>query len=129
MNTTEEIYNIYFDTDLNAVIMEWNGYATTNQFREGTELMLNVLIQNKCTKVLADIRNMAIIGMEDQQWMEHNFLPRAIKFGFEKIAIITPTSYFNKIAVENISYKVDKEKLTIHFFDSLEQGTEWLKIS
>ncbi len=129
MSTLEKTYDIHFNETLNTVIMEWNGYATSGQFREGTELMLNPLIQSKCAKVLADVRNMTIIGMEDQQWMETNFLPRAIKFGFKKAAIITPISYFNKIAVENISYKVDKEKLWIHFFDSLEEGTEWLKKS
>jgi len=126
MNTVEKTYEIRFDEALDAVIMEWNGYATSAQFREGTELMLNTLIRNTCSKVLADIRNMTIIGMEDQNWMETNFLPRAIKFGFKKIALITPTSYFNKVAVENISYKVDKEKLRIHFFDDLEEGKEWL---
>jgi len=127
MKTATDVYNIFFDASLNAVVMEWNGYATSNQFREGTELMLNTLIQNNCSKVLADIEDMAIIGTEDQQWLQDNFLPRAIKFGFKIIAIITPTSYFNKVAVESVSYKIDKEKLTINFFDSLEKGTEWLK--
>jgi len=127
MKTTVDVYNIFFDANLNAVVMEWNGYATSGQFREGTELMLNTLIQNNCTKVLADIEDMTIIGMDDQQWLQDNFLPRAIKFGFKTIAIITPTSYFNKVAVESVSYKIDKEKLAVNFFDSVDKGTEWLK--
>ncbi|HMK03722.1 MAG TPA: hypothetical protein VK489_06005 [Ferruginibacter sp.] len=122
METAADIYNIYFDKELDAVIMEWNGYATSNQFREGTELMLNVLIQNETSKVLADIRDMVLIGMDDQKWLESNFLPRAIKFGFKEIAIVKPRSYFNKVAVETVSYKVDKENLVINFFDSLEEG-------
>lgn len=126
MKSAQETYNIYYDNTLDVVVMEWRGYATSHQFREGTELMLNTLIQNKCTKVLADIRSMTIIGMEDQQWLERDFLPRAIRFGFKMIAIITPASYFNKIAVENVSYKVDKKHLGIHFFDSVEQGKDWL---
>jgi hypothetical protein len=126
METATDIYNIYFDSELDAVIMEWKGYATSSQFREGTELMLNTLIQNNCSKVLADIREMVLIGMDDQTWMETNFLPRAIKFGFREIAIIKPRSYFNKVAVETISYKVDKENLVINFFDSLDEGKLWL---
>lgn len=129
METATDIYNIRFEKDLNSVIMEWNGYANSTQFREGTELMLNTLIQNKSSKVLANIRDMAIIGMEDQTWLEKNFLPRAIKFGFKTIAIVTPTSYFNKVAVESISYKVDKEKLNITFFDNIEEATAFLKAS
>lgn len=124
---TEHVYKIYFDPALEVVVMEWKGYATTAQFREGTELMLNILIENKCSKVLADIRHMTLIAMEDQKWLERDFLPRAIRFGFKRIAMITPTSYFNKIAVENVSYKIEKEKLNIHFFDRIEQGVEWLE--
>jgi hypothetical protein len=107
--------------------MEWDGYATSNQFREGTELMLNTLLKNDSKKVLADIKGMVLIGWEDQLWLDSNFLPRAIKFGFKAIAIIKPDNYFNKVAVENISYKVDKERLAISFFDNLSQAKEWLQ--
>jgi len=126
MEARTEIYNIYFDQEINAVVMEWNGYATSKQFKEGTELMLNTLIKNNCSKVLADIKDMKIIAMEDQQWLNEEFLPRATKFGFKAIAIIRPDYYFNKVAVETISYKADKDKLTINFFDNTKEAREWL---
>lgn len=126
METNTEIYNIYFDEEINSVVMEWNGYATSKQFKQGTELMLNMLIKNNCSKVLADIKDMKIIAMEDQQWLNEEFLPRATTFGFKAIAIVKPHYYFNKVAVETISYKVDKEKLTINFFDNSKEAREWL---
>jgi len=126
MEANTEIYNIYFDKDLDCVVMEWDGYATSKQFRQGTELMLNTLIQNNCTKVLADIKDMKIIAMEDQQWLNEEFLPRATTFGFKAIAIVKPDYYFNHVAVETISYKVDKDKLTINFFDNIEDAKTWL---
>ena len=126
MQANTEIYNIYFDEDINTVVMEWNGYATSKQFKEGTELMLNTLIKNNCSKVLADIKDMKIIAMEDQQCLHEEFLPRATKFGFKAIAIIRPDFYFNKVAVESISYKTDKDKLTINFFDNTKEAREWL---
>lgn len=126
MEATIKTYNIYFDENINSVVMEWHGYATSKQFKDGTELMLNTLIKHGASKVLADIRDMTLIGMEDQQWINEVFLPRATKFGFKAIAIIKPRNYFNKIAVETISYKVDKEKLTINFFDNIEDARTWL---
>ncbi len=126
MATNTDVYNIYFNEEIDAVVMEWDGYATSKQFREGTELMLNMLIKHQASKVLADTKDMLIIGMEDQQWMDMEFLPRAIKFGFKAIALIKPDSYFNKVAIESISYKVDKEKLMINFFDSIEEAKLWL---
>src|SRR6186997_373093 len=127
MEATTRAYNIYFDKEINAVVMQWDGYATSTEFKEGTELMLNTLIQNNCFKVLADIKDMVLIGMEDQQWLDTYFLPRAIEFGFKAIAIIRPEHYFNKVAVESISYKVDKDKLAINFFDNIEEAKAWLQ--
>jgi ribonuclease HII len=123
-NTT--IYNIYFDKEIDSVVMDWDGYATSEQFKEGTELMLDTLIKNKANKVLADIKDMVLIGREDQIWLDENFLPRAIKAGFKAIALIKPDSYFNKVAVESISYKVDKDKLAINFFDNIREARQWL---
>jgi hypothetical protein len=126
MEANTEIYNIYFDKELNCVVMDWDGYATSKQFKQGTELMLNTLIKNNCSKVLADIKDMKIIAMEDQQWLNEEFLPRATTFGFKAIAIVKPDYYFNKVAVETISYKVDKDKLTLNFFDNVDDAKEWL---
>lgn len=126
MEANIEIYNIYFEEASNVVVMEWDGYATSDQFREGTELMLNTLIRNNASKVLADIKDMVLIGLEDQKWLESSFLPRAIKFGFKAIAIIRPENYFNKVAVESISFKIDQEKLKINVFDNLEEAKAWL---
>jgi hypothetical protein len=128
MNNTTETYHIYFDPGLFAVVMDWNGYSTSRQFREGTELMLNTLVQHQTYKVLADIKDMTLIGMEDLEWLERDFLPRAIHFGFRSIAIVRPESYFNKVAVESINYKIDKEKLAINYFDNVEEAKSWLKI-
>ena len=127
METIPEVYTIYFDNEIDSVVMEWDGYATSAQFKEGTELMLNTLIQNHSFKVLADVKDMILIGMEDQEWLNTHFLPRAIKFGFKAIAIIKPDNYFNKIAVESVSYKVDKDKLAINFFDNITEAREWLQ--
>ena len=88
--------------------------------------MLNTLIKNQTHKVLADIKDMTLIGLEDQKWLESDFLPRAIDFGFKAIAIIKPKHYFNKVAVESISYKVDQSILTINFFDDVEEAKAWL---
>ena len=127
MTAIENSSEIYFDKDTNVVIMEWRGYANSTQFREGTELMLNTLILHNTSKVLANIREMALIGAEDQEWLGDSFLPRAIRFGFKALAIVKPLSYFNMIAIQNIYYKIDREKLVIEFFDTEEEAIKWLK--
>jgi hypothetical protein len=126
MEMINKVYDIYPDKASGLIVMDWEGYATSAQFREGTETMLNLLIEQRVNKVLANIQNMVLIGMEDQQWMETNFLPRAIRFGLKACAIVKPIHYFNKVAVETISFKVEKDKLEIQFFDTPEEAKEWL---
>jgi hypothetical protein len=127
MKTTENTYIITYNSNIDCVVMTWTGYSTSEQFRTGTELMLEALTKHKSSKVLADIREMDIIGIDDQHWLENNFIPRAISNGFRSLAIVQPKAYFNKIAVESVSYKVDMEKLTISFFEDVEEAIKWLR--
>jgi hypothetical protein len=127
MDANTETYNIQFDQSINAVIMEWNGYANSNEFREGTELMLNTLIQNKTTKVLAQLKDMTLIGSEDMAWLEKQFLPRAVKFGFRTIAIVKPQSHFNRVAIESIKEKVDEKLMSINIFDTTDEAVEFFR--
>lgn len=124
MQTT--VYSVYYDELLKYVVMQWQGYAKSDEFREGTELMLNTLISNKCSRVLADISKMVLISQEDQRWLETSFLPRAVRFGFKRIALIQPDSYFNKVAVETINNKIDRSKLEVEVFDDLDNARNWL---
>lgn len=126
MKTAEEVYSIHYDAKLQAVRMTWNGYATSEQFRTGTELMLDTLAANHANKVLADIRAMELIGTNDQHWLENNFVPRAIEKGFRALAIVQPEAYFTKVSVESVSYKVENEKLTISFFKTPEEAEQFL---
>ncbi|HEX8269986.1 MAG TPA: STAS/SEC14 domain-containing protein [Flavobacterium sp.] len=128
METSSKVYNIFYDRVIDAVIMEWRGYATSAEFKEGTELMLNILMKNATFKVLANIKDMTIIAKEDQEWLDADFLPRATEFGFKVLAIVKPDHYFNRVAVESISYKVDKNKLAIQFFNNLADAKSWLNL-
>ena len=119
-------YHISYDPKDNYVFMNWDGYATSNQFREGTEFMLELLKQNKASKVLADIKDMTIIGREDQNYVQFNFLPRAIEAGFRAIAIVRPVNHFNAVAIETISYRVMKTIVQMRVFDDLEEARKWL---
>ena len=123
-----EVYHIYYDPAMNWIVTDWDGYATSKQFREGTERMLALLVQHQTGKVLADIKDMVLIGMQDQHWLNAHFLPGAIQSGFHAIALIRTSHYFNQVAIESISYKVDKEKLLIQTFDQVEEAKAWLAI-
>src|SRR3954469_13071037 len=127
MNSNEKlIYKVYYDAREGYVTMEWNGYANSQQFREGTEEMFTELLKHKAHKVLGNIKDMVLISHEDQIWLLDYFLPKAIAGGFKAIALVRPVHYFNKVAVETVAYKVNQEKLRIQIFNDLEEARNWL---
>jgi hypothetical protein len=123
----KSIYRVYHQAGTDYVVMEWNGYANSRQFREGTEKMFEELSKYKVNKVLGDIKEMVLISQEDQEWLIGSFLPRAIAGGMEAVALLRPNHYFNKVAVETVAYKVNQEKLSIQFFNNAQEALAWLR--
>jgi hypothetical protein len=119
--------NVFAEEGCDYVTMIWSGYHNSKTFREGTEKMLSELTKHRAGKVLADIENMMLIGMEDQNWLLQEFLPKAIANGFRAIAIVKPVHYFNRVAVETIAYKVNQDQLKIQFFNKVSEAKDWLK--
>lgn len=122
---SERVYNIQYDPVQNWVNMKWEGYISSLEFREGTELMLNLLIKNNANKVLADIKHMLLIDREDQEWLINYFLPRAVRFGFKAIALLKPISIFNDSAIKQISSNID-QKISIRVFNDMQSAKNWL---
>lgn len=125
-NTGEDVYRIWVAPSSDYVTMVWTGYANSAQFRQGTETMLEELIHHNKEKVFGDIREMVLISQDDQNWLAEQFVPRAVRHGMRFLALVRPTYYFNKVAVETVAYKVNDEKLRIRFFNDPEEAKDWL---
>lgn len=122
-----EPYNIYFDSNDNCVIMDWDGYSTSVQFQEGTELMLSLVKSNQSRMVLADMKDMVLISMEDQHWVVNSFLPKLSEAGVEKVAIVNPHYYYGKVAIESLTIKANEASLQCKVFHNLETAKSWMK--
>lgn len=106
--------------------MEWSGYAKREEFRAGTEMMLEVLKESNAKKVVGNITDFVLIAMEDQHWLLYNFLPRAISFGFAKCALTVPKFHFNKVAVENVNQSLADQNLEVRLFEDFEDAKKWI---
>ncbi len=77
--------------------------------------------------MLADIKEMTLIGKDDQSYIQYNFLPRAIERGFRAIALVRPVNYFNAIAVESILPRAEALRIRMRVFDDLGEAKAWLR--
>jgi hypothetical protein len=120
------VCTVSWDGDIPAVVMIWNGYATSKEFRSANETVLNMVAEKRASKLLGDITQFKLIGGDDQKWLNDNFIPRAIETGLRHVALTSPSYYFNQIAVETVSQRIDPSRLAVQQFSDWQQARSWL---
>lgn len=121
-----DILALTFDPELQVVIMKWNGFSSSIEFRKANEDVLQKLQANASYKLIADLRQMKIIALQDQQWLYNNWLPRAITAGLSFVAIVESDDYFNRLTVDAVSQKID-DKITIRYFNNILSARSWIR--
>jgi hypothetical protein len=131
MDTTiiqgEGDFQLSYAVDVPCVVMVWRGYHDSASFRAHNEEVLAFIAERRASKMLCDIRTFVLIGATDQEWLNVSWLPRAMRAGLRTSAIVTPTFYFNRVAVRSVAERVDAAALKIEYFESAEAARDWLK--
>lgn len=124
----EKFYcKIYFHDDLKAVHLDWNAQSTSGQFREACDFALNLLIEKKARKMIADNSKVSAVSEENQNWLIENWFPRAIEKGFEYSAVIQSNKEGVKSALQFIVSKVSTNHVIVQNFQELSSAKQWLK--
>lgn len=120
-------YQIYYNPVLASVVMEWQGYASSREFREGSEKMLTLLLENKASSVLADLTRMKLIALQDREWILQSFLPRLLAAGLRAIAFVRSHDYYNQLSIGTVVYEIEPSQLAVEYFYSVPEAESWLK--
>lgn len=118
---------IDYDPDVPCVLMIWKGYATSAAFREGNARVLTEITNRHASKLLGDVTNFVLIGAEDQAWLNEVWIPRAMHAGLRKVALVQPSFYFNRVAIDTVAKKLDRDRVELGFFDNRDAAKAWLK--
>jgi hypothetical protein len=68
-----------------------------------------------------------LIGAEDQAWLNEVWIPRAMHAGLRKVALVQPSFYFNRVAIDTAAQKLDRDRVQLGFFDNRDAAKVWLK--
>jgi hypothetical protein len=123
----QTVCEVRYDATIPGVVMIWQGYATSLEFRAANERILQVLTENRAAKLLGDISRFVLIGREDQDWLNHNWIPRAVDAGLRQVALVQSSYYFNKVAVETVGERVDPASLALSYFGDVASARDWLQ--
>jgi len=110
------------------IYVNWKGYQNLEQIKQGMERSLDCLVQKKCTKIFTDLRDAKGTFTAANDWIENDFMPKAIKLGYKYSAILYPSDVFTKFALQDLNKRYDKTNNEFKFqiFDNEMELKMWL---
>lgn len=126
-STAQHTYlTIGVDETIPCVVDVWTGpFGSQANFRSGVEKVVEVLIEKKYSKWLADLRNMEGSWDSSREWMLKVLMPKAIKAGLTAEAIVLPKDVFARLSTQDTIVKLHTYQL--RQFDDWQEAREWLK--
>ena len=122
-----DFLDVFWDDSCQCAKMVWKKFVQGEDFRSGLNKGLNLIMEKKAYRWLADLRNMQVLSIADQAWSNENWFPRAVSGGIRRMAIIYPSSALAKVGVKNIMNKVGEINIETAYFDSVEDAKAWLE--
>jgi hypothetical protein len=119
------VCSVLLDTDVPCLTVVWKRQASSEQLRGLLERLIEFLREHKINKILGDDTALPLIEPEDQAWIAHDWMPRAVAAGLKLAANKSPEAYFGRLAVETI--KANQSLLAIRSFDHFDEARRWLK--
>lgn len=122
---------IRFEPETGILYQEWfntTEFMFEQDYKQASVNLPEIAEKNGAKKVLINaINSMYIVDPQIQDWVNENTVPKYLKAGVLKLAILSPIDLFTQVSVEQIiEDSIDKAKSRIKYFDNEKEAREWL---
>ncbi|SRR6056297_1208787 len=117
---------VQFEEETKTLELIWKKTVTKEIYRETFLESLDLLIKKNSENFISDIRKEGVVGPENTKWLQENIIPKALKSGLQKIAIVMDEDIFKEFYTENIK-KAIEGNAQINLFKSMEEAYQWIK--
>lgn len=114
-----------WDDELDAVLLRWHGFATSESFREHMRLCIELLEATGANKMYADARDQGAISEEDKLWSITEWAMQADAAGLDALVIVYPESVIAKMSVDSVMEQVDDDIERL-ITDDVTEGRNWI---
>jgi predicted TIM-barrel fold metal-dependent hydrolase len=124
--STPGVASVTWDEGGQFVLVEWDGWANSVEFASLLAAELSALEQHKGSRILADCRRQKVLNPQDQDRANREWLPRALKIGLRRFAIVVPASVVADMNLRDSLQKASAAGLEVEYFATVEEAREWL---
>jgi hypothetical protein len=119
-----------YDELLQGVFLRFLRKATSEEFREAHQRLLDTMQAFSTQRVNLDVLFLGLVSPEDQRWMANLIIPRLAELApnnYLYIAVVVPESPFTRLAMKSIEDMANGKGICDYCqFPNLVEAKQWL---
>lgn len=120
------VASVSWQEDAQLVFVEWDGWANSAEFAALLDAELRALKEHRGSRLLADCRRQKVLNPKDQDLANREWLPRALKAGLKRFAVVVPASVVADMNIRDSLDKASAADLQVGYFATVAEAREWV---
>lgn len=111
------------------MVTKWLAYPSTDDFREYTNIAIELATQYQVKYWLCDNTKGIMLTLDQQRWKAERLAKSMLGSGLQRIALVAPREALYQIVLYQIAEKFTtlvEDKIAIEAFSKAELANEWL---
>ncbi|MEP2025270.1 MAG: monodechloroaminopyrrolnitrin synthase PrnB family protein [Reichenbachiella sp.] len=126
----DEWCHIWYDSELNAIGANWQGFPKVRHVRESCEFMSSFIKENNVKHHYSNQLNLKVLSKEVGEYLNSDWFPNVEKLGLERIAVLVSFDPYVKAAMNKVNKSyLGNGDLEIFTFGLEKECLNWLKVS
>jgi len=117
--------DITYNALMQRLDVDWIGFQDMESVKKGCMMILDMVGENNCTKILNDNTNVLGTWSEASEWVGEEFFPMLEAAGLKYFAWIYSPSVFSSLSAEK-SVDVALCNIVTQFFTDIPAAEEWI---
>lgn len=119
--------NIYVDTSLQVIHVEWSGLVPSYIFRQTVTTALENIQMRELCGCIYDLTKLKSIQQQDQEWLMHEVLPLLSTTSLRRIACLESPSQMGQLDMIDLVYCAGPAiNFKFQYFGDVASAMEWL---
>ncbi|MFO8234849.1 MAG: hypothetical protein R6U04_05550 [Bacteroidales bacterium] len=114
---------ITFDQNTKRLKQKWDGFASSEIFREAIDKTNEFVKNNDVKTIISDTLNQKVVKSEDADYAA-NTIPKMVSNGMKAMAFVVPENVFTQLSLNKFSTSV-KGEIT-GYFNTIAEAEKWL---
>jgi hypothetical protein len=123
---TEPYLQLEIDRPHALLVLHWQGFVPSDEYREGLLEALQVSRQAGLQNWIMDMKHMKVIRQMDQEWTLNTWFPQFQLLGVKRLAFVISEDIFNQMAVSSMVAAIrPKFRAEVEYFQELPSAQRW----